>query len=103
MAAQSFAQLEYDAGDAAFKSKLSDHCPVSIGLTPGSAGTRETEPDPSTVPIKGNINSEGKKLYHLPTCPGYAQTDIDEARGERFFTTEAEAVAAGWQKAGNCP
>lgn len=54
-------------------------------------------------PIKGNIGSGGKRLYHLPTCPSYAETQIDTTAGERWFASEAEAVAAGWQRAGNCP
>jgi endonuclease/exonuclease/phosphatase family metal-dependent hydrolase len=53
--------------------------------------------------IKGNISSDGKRLYHLPECPSYDDTKIDTAEGERWFATEAEAVAAGWRKAGNCP
>jgi hypothetical protein len=52
--------------------------------------------------IKGNINSEGKHLYHYPGCPSYNQTEIDESKGERWFNNEAEAQAAGWTKAGNC-
>lgn len=51
--------------------------------------------------VKGNINGDGEKLYHLPTCPSYKQTDIDKA-GEQMFVSEAEAIAAGWSKAGNC-
>jgi endonuclease YncB( thermonuclease family) len=33
--------------------------------------------------IKGNINSEGEKIYHLPDCPSYSRTQIDESKGER--------------------
>jgi hypothetical protein len=52
--------------------------------------------------IKGNISSDGRKLYHYPSCPSYNQTVIDESKGERWFWNEAEAIAAGWTKAGNC-
>jgi exonuclease III len=31
----SFAQLVYDAADEPFRSKLSDHCPIEVVLTPG--------------------------------------------------------------------
>lgn len=51
--------------------------------------------------IKGNI-SGGEKIYHTPDCSSYARTNIDTAKGERFFCTEEEAVGAGWRKAGNC-
>ncbi len=115
LVAGSFAQLEYDASDASFKERLSDHCPLSVVLSPGGAGVHAVpvssdaalaEPDGSAreaLPIKANINSDGKKLYHLPTCPSYADTVIDESKGERLFATETDAIAAGWQKAGNCP
>jgi len=53
--------------------------------------------------IKGNISASGVKIYHLPGCPYYKQTIINESNGEKWFCTEAEALAAGWRKAGNCP
>jgi hypothetical protein len=53
--------------------------------------------------IKGNINSEGERIYHFPGCGSYNQTVIDEGAGERWFASSAEAEAAGWRRAGNCP
>lgn len=52
--------------------------------------------------IKGNISSSGDKIYHLPGCGSYEKTSIDEARGERWFCSEEEAVSVGWRKAKNC-
>lgn len=52
--------------------------------------------------IKGNISSGGVKIYHLPNCPYYKQTVINASQGEKWFCTEAQALAAGWRKAGNC-
>jgi micrococcal nuclease len=50
--------------------------------------------------IKGNISqSTGEKIYHVPGQDNYENTVIDESAGERWFCTEAEAVAAGWRKA----
>lgn len=50
--------------------------------------------------IKGNISyNSGKRLYHRPGDPDYADTRISAARGERWFCSEAEARAAGWQPA----
>jgi endonuclease YncB( thermonuclease family) len=46
--------------------------------------------------IKGNVSSAGK-IYHVPGSKSYAKTKIDEASGERWFCTEAEAEAAGWR------
>ena len=52
--------------------------------------------------IKGNINANGKKIYHTADCPLYKETTIDKAAGEKLFCSEKEAVAAGWRKALNC-
>lgn len=52
--------------------------------------------------IKGNISSKGEKIYHYPGCLSYKVTKIEESKGERWFSSEAEAVAAGWRGAKNC-
>jgi endonuclease YncB( thermonuclease family) len=49
--------------------------------------------------IKGNINSEGVRIYHTPASPWYEKTTVNESRGQRWFCTEAEARAAGWRSA----
>ena len=49
--------------------------------------------------IKGNINSKGDKIYHVPGGEYYAATKIDVGSDERWFCDEAEATAAGWRKA----
>jgi Micrococcal nuclease (thermonuclease) homologs len=48
-------------------------------------------PDPK---IKGNINSRGEKIYHLPGGRYYKQT-----KAEQWFCTEEEAAAAGFRAA----
>lgn len=48
--------------------------------------------------IKGNISNNGR-IYHTPGQEFYDKTRIDTRKGERWFCTEAEARAAGWQKA----
>lgn len=52
--------------------------------------------------IKGNIGSNGDKIYHVKGCGSYEKTTINESQGERMFCTEEEAIAAGWRKANNC-
>ena len=55
---------------------------------------------PPGYTIKGNISvNNGKHYYHTPGMPDYSITTIDSSRGEQWFRTEAEAVAAGWEKA----
>jgi len=49
--------------------------------------------------IKGNIGADGERIYHLPGGYYYAQTQIKEADGERWFCAEAQAQAAGWRRA----
>jgi micrococcal nuclease len=51
--------------------------------------------------IKGNINAEGVKIYHVPGGGSYTATVITPANGERWFCTEQEAQANGWRKAQN--
>lgn len=48
-------------------------------------------------PIKGNINRKHEHIYHVPWSKDYGKTRIDVAKGERWFCTEEEAVAAGWR------
>lgn len=48
--------------------------------------------------IKGNINAEGRKIYHVPGGRYYGQTIIDTNDGERWFCTESDAQSAGWMK-----
>ena len=50
-------------------------------------------------PIKGNVNSKGRRIYHMPGQADYARTVIRPATGERWFCDEATARAAGWRRA----
>lgn len=67
-----------------------------------SENTQVTESVSGNCTIKGNINSKDEKLYHLPSCPSYNRTTIDESKGEKWFCSEQDAINAGWTKAGNC-
>jgi micrococcal nuclease len=53
---------------------------------------------PAGCVIKGNINSKGDKIYHMPGGKYYEATVIEPEKGERWFCSEAEAVAAGWRR-----
>lgn len=53
---------------------------------------------PNGCAIKGNVSSKGH-IYHMPWSPWYARVKVDPARGERWFCSEADAVAAGWRPA----
>lgn len=49
--------------------------------------------------IKGNINSKGEKIYHVLGTASYDVTRIDTSKGERWFQSEEDALAAGWRTA----
>jgi hypothetical protein len=52
--------------------------------------------------IKGNISiNSGRRIYHMPGQEDYSRTRIRAEYGERWFCTEAEAMAAGWRRANN--
>jgi endonuclease YncB( thermonuclease family) len=48
--------------------------------------------------IKGNVNREGERIYHVPGGVSYAKINMD-VPGKRWFCTEEEAKAAGWRPA----
>jgi hypothetical protein len=49
--------------------------------------------------IKGNISISGERIYHTPEQRYYDKTLVNRSKGERWFCTEDEAIAAGWRKA----
>ncbi len=53
---------------------------------------------PRGCAIKGNVSRNGR-IYHLPWSPWYGKVRIDEKKGERWFCSESEALAAGWRPA----
>lgn len=53
---------------------------------------------PGGCPIKGRIY-KGRKYYVVPGAAEYGRVRIQARRGERWFCTEEEAVAAGWVRA----
>lgn len=48
--------------------------------------------------IKGNVNTRGERIYHVPGQRYYDATEISASHGERWFCSEAEARAAGWRR-----
>jgi len=69
------------------------------GATRAAAPTKGTQSASSHVsgPVRANKRSG---VYHLPQgCPSYLQVS---ERNRHEFATEADAVKAGYRKAGNC-
>lgn len=52
---------------------------------------------PEGCPIKGIIGAKGQKIYHAPWSRHYALARVNQAKGERWFCSEAEAIDAGWR------
>lgn len=62
-----------------------------------TAVTANQPTPPGDCLIKGNINGAGERIYHRPGWPTYEDTVIRAEDGERWFCSEAEAIAAGWR------
>lgn len=74
--------------------------PVAQASDPGAApftcvgGCAEPQ---NGCEIKGNVNSKGERIYHVPGGRDYKRTDIKPEEGDRWFCTAAEAEAAGFR------
>ncbi|GEL95035.1 hypothetical protein CCO02nite_16930 [Cellulomonas composti] len=69
-------------------------------VTPNDFGLVSADDPDAACLIKGNVSFKtGELIFHVPGQAYYDETVINEAYGERWFCTEAEAVAAGWRKA----
>lgn len=82
----------------------SSPAPVASATIPIQATEASSLPVVPTVAsvcvVKGNISvNSGRKLYHVPGMEDYEITTINESQGERWFCTEADAIANGWVKA----
>lgn len=62
-------------------------------LQENGTGEKQYIDDDGKGLIKGNINSKGEKIYHIPGSAYY-----DETESEAWFKTESEAQAAGFRK-----
>jgi endonuclease YncB( thermonuclease family) len=58
----------------------------------------EGAPSPQCT-IKGNVNRNGERIYHMQSQKFYAGIRMDMGNGKRWFCTPEEAEAAGWRRA----
>ena len=54
-------------------------------------------PSPECI-IKGNVNRQGERIYHMPGQGAYAKINMEDRR-KRWFCSESDARAAGWRPA----
>jgi len=72
--------------------------PVSPSISPSAPASSRGgvapsgDTCPADHPVKGNIRSDGTRIYHLPNDPSYART-----RPEQCFASAADAAAAGFR------
>lgn len=67
-----------------------------------TAATDSPPPSPDCV-IKGNISEKSfGKNYFVPGCPNYNVIKISPEKGEQYFCTEEEALAAGFTRSASC-
>ena len=66
------------------------------GKTAKASGSKP----PAVVVVGPIVGNRDSKIYHLPHCPDYLKVS---ERNRVPFVTEAEAQAAGYRKARNCP
>jgi len=83
-----------------YSDETAENCIAVMGQGPRTV--RSPTMAPSATPksgcsIKGNISSKGERIYHVPGRGSYAQTEINEEAGERWFCSEYEARQAGWR------
>jgi endonuclease YncB( thermonuclease family) len=63
-------------------------------LAPASS---TSAPSPECI-IKGNVNRQGERIYHMPGQTAYATINMGDPR-KRWFCSEDDARAAGWRPA----
>lgn len=49
--------------------------------------------------IKGNLDPSDRRFYHLPGFRHYSQVTMNLDKGDRWFCSEREAIAAGFKRA----
>jgi hypothetical protein len=96
-AAPDIADVEAVA-DMSGESSAPDFNAGAVGSDATTASSQESGATASATEagtVKGNINRDGEKIYHLPGDPAY-----DRTHAETMFVSAAEAEAAGFRRAG---
>lgn len=91
-------------GDVEFKEASQEARELKKGVF-GAKCTQMENLQKPTCNIKGNINDNtGKKVknYYVPGCQNYSLTTVDLYRGDQWFCTETDALAAGFKKPKQC-
>jgi len=60
---------------------------------------KKTGGDESGCVIKGNLDRNDVRYYHLPEFRHYDQVEMNFEHGDRWFCSEEEAIKAGFTRA----
>ncbi len=93
--------MDYDLDEkgAAINNRgLHAHYVMSPAQFRASPAKGKPAPDRDCI-IKGNISSNGERIFHVPGQSFYGRTRINENKGERWFCTPKQATNAGWRPA----
>ena len=52
---------------------------------------------PKGCAFKATVDRKGSRIYFSPWSPWYRKFDMDLARGDKWFCSEPEEIAAGWK------
>ncbi|MGO4908911.1 thermonuclease family protein [Pseudorhodobacter sp. W20_MBD10_FR17] len=91
--------LDYVTLEATAKAELRGLWSGAVTAPADYRKIAKRQPAPEGCAIKGNINTKGKRIYHMPGQRDYDATRISVAKGEAFFCSEADAQAAGFRAA----
>jgi endonuclease YncB( thermonuclease family) len=70
------------------------NAPENAGAILLASASGPVAPSPDCT-IKGNVNSAGECIYHLPTSRWYKKIEMKISKGTRWFCSVPEAEAAG--------
>jgi endonuclease YncB( thermonuclease family) len=62
-----------------------------------AAASSANAPSPGCI-IKGNVNTLGERIYHMPGQAAYSKINMQDPR-KRWFCSEEDARTAGWRPA----
>lgn len=60
----------------------------------------EAAAEKGNCPVKGTVAADGRRLYYVPTDPGYDSIAVHPTHGGRRFCSDEQARAAGWRRPG---
>lgn len=86
-----------DAGVGIFAGSAPPRAGFCEDRRAGNAEAR-VQPAAGDCAIKGNVNTAGERIYHMPGQAHYDRVVIRPELGQRWFCSPEQAEAAGWRR-----